>query len=253
MEEFVKNKIHIIILAAGKGTRMNSTELPKVLTLYQDKPMIKHLLSSVEDSTVCETPVIVVGYKAEMVKEALGNNYTYVTQVEQLGTGHAVMTAESALKNIAENIMVLYGDHPTISAETISNIAKVHQENNGVLTMATVKVDDFDDWRNSFYDYGRIIRDGNGDVSEIIEKKDATDEQREILEVNPGYYCFKADWLWENLHVLKNENSQHEYYLTDLVKLAVEGGHKIYTVEIDPKQALGVNTVEQLELIENLS
>jgi len=248
----MSEQIKIIILAAGHGKRMNNHELPKVCIPLDGQPIVKRLMKAIKDSGVCDKPVVVVGQKAELVKQALGPDYTYVNQSEQLGTGHAVMCAKDELVGKAENIMVLYGDHPLITAEMVNNLAKTHLAANTVLTMATVKVPDFSDWRASFYDFGRIIRDDSNKVCQIVEKKDADDAQKEIKEVNPSYLCFKADWLWDNLAKLKNDNAQKEYYLTDLVGLACQAGREIATVEIQPKEALGVNTAEQLELVSKL-
>jgi bifunctional UDP-N-acetylglucosamine pyrophosphorylase/glucosamine-1-phosphate N-acetyltransferase len=187
-----------------------------------------------------------------MVIEELGGGYQYAIQEEQLGTGHAVLCAEEILKNNHVPVMVLYGDMPYISAETIANIAKTHVEENAILTMATVTVVDFDEWRAGFFDFSRIIRDENGKVVRTVEKKDATEAELQIREVNPCYFCFDSTWLWTQLRMIGNSNAQHEYYLTDLVKIAVESGVKIATVSIDPKEALGVNTKEHLALLHSL-
>ena len=243
----------IIVLAAGHGQRMNNKILPKVLIPLEGQPLIKHLLIAIEQSGVGARPVIVIGQKAELVKESLGENYQYVYQTEQLGTGHAVLSAKPVLENQAENIMVLYGDHPYVSAQTIRNLAQTHQASNSVITMVTVKVSDFNDWRAGFYDFGRVIRDQAGGVVAIREKKDATPQQLEIKEGNPSYFCFKAEWLWSNLNKIKNNNSQKEYYLTDLAGIACQQGHKIATINIEPREALGVNTPEQLALIERVA
>lgn len=247
-----ENNFQIVILAAGYGKRMNQKDLPKVLVPFKGKAIIKHLLEAVEESQVCPKPLIVVGQKAEVVKEALGDKYLYAFQEQQLGTGHAVASTQSVIEDLASDVMVLYGDHPLVSADMIKNLHDAHKDSDGVLTMAVVKTSDFNGWHQSFYDYGRIVRDKKGEVKFIIEKKDSTPEQLEIKEVNPGYYCFKADWLWENISKLKNKNAQQEYYLTDLIEIAVSQGHKIKTVEIDPKEALGVNTAEQLDLVSNI-
>ncbi|OGY47902.1 MAG: hypothetical protein A3J62_00795 [Candidatus Buchananbacteria bacterium RIFCSPHIGHO2_02_FULL_38_8] len=249
----MSNQVQVIILAAGQGKRMENKKLPKVLIPLNGKPIISHLLEAVKESGVCDKPLIVVGQRAAEVKSALGSNYLYVFQEKQLGTGHAVASTQKVLNKKAENIMVLYGDHPFINAQTIRNLAQTHFRSNKVLTMATVKVDNFDDWRNSFWGFGRIIRDSSGKVCGIIEHKDATKKQFAIKEVNPAYFCFKADWLWENLWQLKKDNIQDEYYLTDLVGMACQQGHEIATIEIEPKEALGINTVEQLELVSKLA
>jgi len=246
------DKIQIIILAAGLGKRMKNKEIPKVLAPLEGKPLIRYLLEAVDESGVCEKPVIVVGQKADMVKEALGPNYTYVFQTEQLGTGHAVMSAREELEGKVKNIMVLNGDHPLVTAETIKKLAQGHLAQEKVLTLGVVKTPDFDDWRQSFYDFGRVVRNGDGKLSRIVEKKDASPEQLEIKEVNPNYFCFKADWLWSNLDKLKNDNAQGEYYLTDLLGIACQQDQEIATVEIELKSGLGVNNEEQLELISQL-
>jgi len=248
----MSNQIQIIILAAGLGKRMKNKELPKALVLFKGQPLIKYLLALIKSSGICDKPVIVVGKMAEKVKETLGPNYIYVFQAEQLGTGHAVMCAKGELVGKAENILVLYGDQPLITAETIRKLAGIHLAGEQVLTMGTVQVPNFEDWRVGFSDFGRINRDSAGKVCGIIEKKDATAEQLNIKEINPGYYCFKADWLWQNLTNLKDNNAAGELYLTDLLGLACQQGKEITTVEIEPKEALGINTEGQLEAIEKL-
>lgn len=245
-------QIQIIVLAAGHGKRMNNNYMPKVLIPFFGKALVQHLIEAIKESGVCHQLAIVVGQEAEMVKQVLGPNYTYVLQAEQLGTGHAVTCTREALKGKADDIMVLYGDHPLVTAAMITNLTQVHLDQGRVLTMGTVKVSDFDGWRESFTNFGRIIRDDQGKVCEIVEVKDATEGQKEIKELNPSYFCFKADWLWQNLDNLKNNNAQQEYYLTDLVGLACSQGQEIATVEIEPKEALGVNTAEQLELIKQI-
>ena len=145
-----KNQIKIIILAAGKGTRMKS-DLPKVLETAKGKSIIKYLLESIEKSGIGNRPIIVVGYGKEKVMEALGKDYDYVIQEEQKGTGHAVIITQKILENNADHIMVLYGDHPLISPETIKKLKDVHLSSSKKITMATFTVPDFDDWRAVFY------------------------------------------------------------------------------------------------------
>ena len=145
--------------------------------------------------------------------------------------------------------MVLYGDHPCLSADTIKKIADMHLKSNAVLTMATVSVSDFNDWRTVYNDFGRILRNQQGKIEGIIEKKDATSEQLKITEVNPSFFCFQAKWLWQNLDKLTNTNYQQEYYLTDLVGIAFKQGIEPVAVLVDPVEALGVNMSEQLEIL----
>lgn len=240
----------IIILAAGHGKRMQS-ELPKALTLLHGKPFINHLLDSVKESGVCPNPIIVIGQKGDMIRSVLGDDYTYAVQAEQLGTGHAVMSAENEAKG-ADTVLVLYADHPLITSSTIKNLVNSHIKSDSILTMATATVNDFYDWREAFLNFGRFVRDENNNIIKIVEVKDATEEEKEIKEVNPAYMCFNATWMWNHLHSLKNNNTQNEYYLTDLVGMAFDEHKKIESISIDPKEALGVNTKEQLEQIHKI-
>lgn len=240
----------IIILAAGHGKRMQS-ELPKALTPLRGKPFVSHVLGAIKSSGICASPIIVIGQKGDQVRETLGSSYSYAVQEEQLGTGHAVMISEEMAKG-ADTIVVLYADHPLVSSDTITKLVNTQKENNATLTMATATVPDFLEWRSAFLSFGRFVRDENGKIEKIVETKDATEGEKDIKEVNPAYMCFDAKWMWEHLHMLKNENAQGEYYLTDLVGMAFKESKKIATISIDPKEALGVNTKEQLELIEQL-
>ena len=242
----------IIILAGGKGNRMQS-ELPKVLIPLRGMPIIAHLLREVDRSGIDPRPVVVVGQGADAVKRALGSGYDYVIQESQLGTGHAVQCAEGALAGKADAVIVLYGDHPFVSAATITKLRELHEREGCVLTMMTVRVPDFDDWRKVLYDFGRIIRDNSGRILRDVEKKDATPEELAVKEVNPSFFCFRASWLWENLRKLKNENAQHEYYLTDLVRIAIDEGERIASMDIDPRESIGVNTPEHLALVIELA
>src|SRR3990167_7722962 len=238
-------KNQIIILAGGKGTRMKS-DRPKVLTKIKDTAIVNHLLKNVV--SVCEKPVIVVGYKGEEVIKETGNKYRYVWQKKQLGTGHALMRVKEEMKNgKAENIIVVPGDHPFLSAKTINHLIKSHIRRNAVISAAVIKVDSFEGLNSGFYDCGRIMRNQNQEIEGIIELKDADEKQRQIKEVNVSYYCFKADWLWGNIDKLKNNNKAKEYYLTDMVKIAVKQGEKVNSMVIrNSLEGLGVNTPEQL-------
>jgi bifunctional UDP-N-acetylglucosamine pyrophosphorylase/glucosamine-1-phosphate N-acetyltransferase len=245
---FTKGGVKIIILAAGKGARMKS-DLPKALNPIKGEPMINYLIRSVKWSGVDERPIVVVSPdNKNLISRALKNfNCCYAVQKEQLGTGHAVSSARRLAAG-AERIIVLYGDHPFLKKETIN---KMTASDKSVITLATVKIKDFKDWRNSFSHWGRIIRK-SGEIAGIVEFKDATDKEKEIKELNPALYSFDAEWLWKNLKKLKNENAQGEYYLTDLIKLAFKEGKKIKSFEIDPREAIGINSKEELEVAEGL-
>lgn len=242
----------IVILAAGKGTRMGG-DLPKVLAQVKGKSMIKHLLESVEKSGIDETPVIVVGYKKDMVIKELGDQYHYISQELQLGTGHAISLAKDYLKDKAENIIVLYGDHPFVSAETIKKINETHIKSGKKITMVTVKLKDFKDWRINFVNFSRIIRDANGKIVKDVQFKDASDQEIKVTEVNPSYYCFNALWLWDKIETLENNNAQKEYYLTDLIKIATDNGTEVESIDIEPFEALGANTKAELEILEKFA
>ena len=245
-------KVQIVILAAGKGKRMKS-ELPKVLIPINGKSMIERLIQTSIKSGLTKKPVVVVSESnQQQIQEKLGNSCFYVVQKEQLGTGHAVLCTKNLLQNNVENVLVMYGDHSFVTPATLEKLVAKVQEGDHALSMATTKVNEFSGWQKTFFDFGRIIRNEQGDITEIVEKKDATDEQLKITEVNPAYYCFNAKWLWHLLSEVKNNNSQAEYYLTDVVKLAIKSQRTISSCLINPKEALGVNDPEQLLFAQNL-
>ena len=241
----------IIVLAAGEGKRMGG-KLPKVLMPLKGKPIIAYLLDSIKISGVCEKPLIVIGDGRDRIKTTLGPDYEYVVQEKQQGTGHAVSVCKDFLKGKAENIIVLYGDQPFVSLEVLNNLQDLHTSSNATMTLMTVNVLDFEDWREPFYSYGRIVRDANGDIHSIVEEKDCTEDQKKIKELNTAFFCFKSDWLWKNTGKLKNNNVQKEYYLTDLLGMAIQNNEKISSIPIDPKVAIGINTPEQLKMAESL-
>lgn len=226
--------------------------MPKVLQPILGKPILGWLLESVKKSGLDERPAIVVGHGAELVRKEFGDGYIYIEQKELLGTGDAVRRARPFFENKIENLIVLYGDHPLISAKVLQNLATAHVNEGRVLSMITTFVPNFLEWRATFRDYGRIVRDQSGRVLKIVEAKDASVALREIKEVNPGIYCFRASWLWPHLDKLKNNNVQREYLLTDLLGMAITEGEEVTTVSIDAKECLGINSKEQLELIEKL-
>lgn len=241
----------LVVLAAGKSKRMNGGT-SKVLLALGDQTIIQYLLTAIRNSGLDPRPVIVVGeHNQEEIKNALGEDYDYVLQREPLGTGHAVQSARETVGS-AETVIVLYGDQPFINPETIRGLNQRHKESGAMITMMTTRVPDYSDWRQGFYDFGRIVRGSSGKITDIVERKDASPEELEIKEVNPSFFCFNAAWLWENLGRLKKYNAQGEYYLTDLVHIAVEEGHPIDSIEADPRECIGVNTPEQLDIAKNL-
>ena len=241
----------IIILAAGRGTRMGS-ELPKVLVPLNGKPIIHYLMESVMAAKPELKPIVVVSPdNKKIISEALASyQVDYAIQEEQLGTGHAVACARDQIDSRASDIFVLNGDHPFYRLETIKNFPLKHQ---GVLSMITVILPDFRDWRSVFYHWGRIIRGKDNNIQEIKEFKDATDGEKEILEVNPNCFCFNKDWFFSNIDKVRDDNKAHEFYLTDMVKIAFDQKHLVNTSPIEPQEAIGINSPEELEIAENIS
>lgn len=243
----------IIILAAGKGTRMDS-ELPKVLVPLKGRPMIKYLMDSVVAAQVDVCPVVVVSpdNKEIISRELKDYNVEYAIQDKQLGTGHAVACAQAALEGNnchPDNLLVLYGDQPFLRVESIIKFSQVRQE---ALTIIPTIIPNFEGWYNNFWPLGRIIRDADGKVVRIREFKDANEDEKTVREINIGFMCFNYDWLFKNINRLKNNNNKAEYYLTDMVNIAFSEGREISTIHIDPEEATGVNSQEDLSNAENL-
>jgi bifunctional UDP-N-acetylglucosamine pyrophosphorylase/glucosamine-1-phosphate N-acetyltransferase len=230
-------KIASVILAAGQGTRLKS-RLPKVLHRLAGQPLVHYALEAARAVTE-EPPVLVVGHGAEAVRAALGDQVRYVTQAEQLGTGHAVQQAEAVLKAQSDYVLVTYGDMPLLRGETLRALAETQLQNAGPLTLLTIV-------SPRLRDFGRVLRDESGSVRGIVENAQATPEQKRLAEVNVGAYCFRAGWLWATLPKLPL-SPKGEYYLTDVVGLAVaEGGHVATMALEDEAEVLGVNTRAQL-------
>ena len=233
-----------IVLAAGKGKRLQSEafNLPKVLRQAKNKPLLEYVLENVNFIAQADT-VIVAGYKREMVMEAVKGDYQFAVQDEQLGTGHAVACAKDFFVDYDGDVLVLYGDMPMIRRETYRALIKAHQDAGADCTILTSE-------SNSGLPYGRIIRK-DGEVSDIVEQKDCTPEQLKVKELNVGVYVFRSKLLFEKLKLLKNDNAQGEYYLTDVPKLLIADRKKVIAHKIgDSCEIYGVNTVEDLEFCE---
>lgn len=227
-------------------------EVAKPLVEIANRPMIEHLLDGIEDSGLDERPIIIVAPDTlEGFHEVCTDRCEYAIQHEQLGTAHAVSSAQDHA-NDAEDVIVLNGDHPFISAKNLQDLHELHKEHNTVISMMTTKVPNFEKDYEGFKSWGRIIRDETGRVMAIREAKDATEEELEIKELNPSLFAFNAAWLWEHLPEVKNKNASKEYYLTDLIELAIEEGNDIVTAHADPFEVIGVNSQDELAAAERI-
>lgn len=233
-----------IVLAAGKGVRMKS-DLPKVSHPIFGKPMIVRVLEAL-DGLKLDGIVVVVGYKSETVmRECEGFDVSFALQEQQLGTGHAVMQAR---QNVSDDsvVFVLNGDVPMIRTATLKALMEEHLSSGASATVLTAEVDDPGS-------YGRIVRSADGRLEKIVEQKDATKRELEIREVNTGTYCFNSTDLFDALGKIKPNNSQKEYYLTDVMGV-MNADNKRVTAFLaeDPSEALGVNTIEDLARLEEI-
>ncbi len=232
-----------VILAAGKGTRMKS-ELPKVLHEIKGKPMIQFVVETLQKLNF-DKIIVVIGFEGEMVKTALESYpVEFVWQNEQNGTGHAVMMAKDALSGFDGNTLIALGDVPFLSSGTIQRLIDVLEQTDAKASCLSAIVAEPKG-------YGRIIREEDTvKLQEIVEAKDATDEQLLVDEINTGTFCFNNQILFESLEKIGNNNSQGEYYLTDCVKVLYDNGMPVSVVVADdPDEGEGINSVEQLAVL----
>ena len=235
--------VNAVILAAGKGTRMPKAEIPKVLYELDNKPMIEYIVDNLISIGI-KKPIVVVGYQAEKIKKFLGGRAQYALQKEQLGTGHATKAAEGLLKGKKGTALVIYGDMPLWSEETYKSLIKKQIKDKAEVVMTSIELP-------KEYAYGRVIRDREGKISGVIEEKDCSPEELRVKEKNAGLYAFDNVWLFENLVRLQSNNVQHEYYLTDMIGLAVNQGKKVETVWAkNPEEGMGVNTLEDYKAVQ---
>lgn len=226
-------EITTIILAAGQGTRMRSAT-PKFMHPLCGLPLLEYSLRLAEGLGGGK-PVVVVGHGADAVRQYVGSRADFALQAPQLGTGHAVMAAENLLKPHSGLVVVIFADMPLLRLETLQRIVEMQRDNPGPISMLTVELPDP-------HGFGRVIRAEDGSVQAIVEEAVASPAQKTIRELNASVYCFRADWLWDALHQIK-VSPKGEYYLTDIVEIAVHQGLKVQAYQTpDISEAVGINT-----------
>ncbi|QSX07440.1 bifunctional UDP-N-acetylglucosamine diphosphorylase/glucosamine-1-phosphate N-acetyltransferase GlmU [Alkalibacter rhizosphaerae] len=232
-----------LILAAGKGTRMKSS-IPKVLHKAAGQYMIEHVIESCEDAAVEEIHAI-IGHGKELVKQALGDRVGYMEQVQQLGTGHALMMAKELLPKDGSAVLVLVGDAPLIEGDTLAELMRIHEQEGNSATVLTAIME-------NPTGYGRILKNEEGDIRKIVEEKDASDLEKNIREINSGMYCFKSDDLIEALESLTNDNAHGEYYLTDVIEILNGMGKRTGTWATNVESIKAVNSRVELAQVEKI-
>ncbi len=241
--------VAIVLLAAGMGTRMNSKK-QKILHEVGGKPMVMHLFEAAEKIADLP-PVLVVGQGGDGVRQLIGDRAAYVTQSEQMGTGHATQMAKSALQNRAAHVLVTYGDMPLLRQETMARLIAAQKQSGAAVTMLSV----MGETTSSF---GRVVRGEDGGVIEIVEVAEAKqrpfpDQFLNIRELNVGVYCFDGDWLWQTIDdlPLRQARSGQEYYLTDMIGLAVAQGLRVEAIVTnDADESLGAGTRTEMVVVE---
>lgn len=238
------NEVIAVVLAAGKGTRMNS-DRPKVVMEANGRPLIDYVIDALEAAGI-QRKLIVVGYKADMVREALAGRagVEFVEQTEQLGTGHAVMVCREQLESHQGGVLIVTGDSPMIQVDSIAALLDRFRSDRPACLLGTLKKDDPTG-------LGRIVRDDSGAFVGIVEHKDATDEQRKINEVNMSTYVFDTQSMLQSFAELTNDNRQQEYYVTDCPGILLKVGHSVEALPVlKPCEALSVNNLEELADVE---
>lgn len=238
------NQRYAVVLAAGQGTRMKSS-LYKVLHPVAGKPMVGHVVEQAKSADADEV-VTIIGTGAEAVQEYLGNQTTYALQEEQLGTAHAVKQAGHLLEGKSGSTLVLCGDTPLLTSETLQSVYSFHEKEQAKATILTAFVENPSG-------YGRVIRNEQGEVEKIVEEKDATEEEKQVKEINTGTYCFDNALLFDSIEKIDNNNAQSEYYLPDVIEILQKKGEKVsaYALE-NNEEALGVNDRVALSEAEQL-
>jgi UDP-N-acetylglucosamine diphosphorylase/glucosamine-1-phosphate N-acetyltransferase len=242
----MNNQLKAVVLAAGKGTRLQTEgcDLPKVMREACKRPLLGYVLDAIAFIDKKDI-VIIAGYKREEVMVRF-EGYPFAVQAEQLGTGHAVMSAENDLRGFDGSVLVCYGDMPLLTRGTYEALVNAHLEGKNDCTILSGTSEEP-------LPYGRIVRDSRGNFLKIVEDRDCNQEEKAIGELNTGLYVFEAEKLLPALTKLKNNNTQGEYYLTDVPAILREEGAKIGICALDlGSEIIGVNTVEQLRQVEDI-
>lgn len=238
------DELVVLILAAGKGTRMKS-DLPKVLRKVHGRPMLEHVLDKAERLGADRT-IVVLGYRWDSVEPVVRGRAEHVVQAPQLGTGHAVMCAAPGFESSKGTLLMLFGDVPLLRESTIRRMLEVHASEGNAATVLSAILDDP-------AGYGRVIRGEAGGLDRIVEHKDASESERAVKEINTGLCCFSIPRLIEVLKEISNNNTQGEYYITDAIGLMRGRGWPVGAVVLeDYREAEGINTEEQLERTERV-
>ena len=234
-----------IVLAAGAGTRMKSDK-PKVAHEVLGKPLVNWVLDAAEEAGI-DRLVTVVGHKREQVIPLVEDRAEIVVQEEQRGTAHAVLSCSDALVDFEGSLLVLSGDCPLITSETMKALIDMRESNDAAVVVLTMEMADPTG-------YGRIIREADGSVARIVEQKDASPEEAAVTECNSGFYCFDAKALFEALGQVGSDNAQGEFYLTDVLEISRNAGRAVLALPAkDPNECLGINTREQLAAVEEIA
>lgn len=238
------NELACIVLAAGKGKRMNNPEMPKVLASLAGEPLLGHVLSQVTQLHPTKT-LVIVGHQKDTIVNYVKQQFPWadcIEQAEQLGTGHAVKMAEKSLEKFYGDVLIITGDTPLLQAKTLSSFVEEHQRYRGMLSGCVLSA-----VTSTPKGYGRIVRSSVGEFMKIVEEKDATEEEKLITEINTGIFVVKAVTLFTVLKELSNSNAQGEYYLTDIVELIRRKGLSISAIKAENfDEFRGINTPEEL-------
>ena len=234
----------IIVLAAGKGTRMNS-KLPKVLHPLKNKPLLSHVIDTSKKLSPSKI-IVVVGYKKELIMNQFKNDdVIFVEQKKLMGTADAIKNCLPSLKNFNGNVLILSGDVPMIKTKTLINFFNHHNKYQALGSLISTDLKDPTG-------YGRVIKNENNQLSEIVEHKDTNEQQKNIREINSGIYIFDSIILRDKIPLIKNDNMQKEYYLPDIFNFINKHQTSIYKIE-DYNEISGINTAKQLEELETLT